>query len=162
MVDATLGTICRLKALADSGRSPRRLGRRPETQIRNTPSSAAPQWLLNGSKRDGCVVRNFADVLGVAHEATQHRHARCPTVCLGHRGKPPAVDESLHAFCLAPSTRHDPHSCAHAQLNGRSPSAIPFVSGVSSGNGGFEISKIQGQLCKQVPDRRHLSALGPS
>ena len=154
--------FCRLKANADSGKTPRRLGRRPETQIRNTPSSAAPQWLLDGSKRDGCVVRNFADVLGVAHEATQHRHALCPTVCLRHRGKPPAVDESLHAFCLAPSTRHDPHSCAHAQLNGRSLSAIPFVSGVSSGNGGFEISKIQGQLCKQVPDRRHLSALGPS
>ena len=110
--------FCRLKANADSGKTPRRLGRRPETQIRNTPSSAAPQWLLDGSKRDGCVVRNFADVLGVAHEATQHRHALCPTVCLRHRGKPPAVDESLHAFCLAPSTRHDPHSCAHAQLNG--------------------------------------------
>ena len=141
MVDATLGTICRLKALADSGRSPRRLGRRPETQIRNTPSSAAPQWLLNGSKRDGCVVRNFADVHGVAYKATQPCHALCPTVCLGHRGKPPAVDNSLHTFSLAPSTRHDPHSCAHAQLSGRSLSAIPFVSGVSSGNVGFAVLK---------------------
>ena len=109
--------FCRLKASADSGKTPRRLGRRPETQIRNTPSSAAPQWLLDGSKRDGCVVRNFADVLGVAHEAMLQSHALCPTVCLRHRGKPPAVDKSLHTFFIAPSTRHDSHSCAFAQLN---------------------------------------------
>ena len=117
MFDATLGTIFRLKANANSGQSPQGSGRRPETQIRNTQVQQ-PQRLLDGSKRDGCVVRNFADVLGVAHEATRQSHALCPTVCLRHRGKPPAVDKSSHAFVLAPSTRHDVHSCAFAQLNG--------------------------------------------
>jgi len=116
MVDATLGTFCRLKASANSGQTPRRLGRRPETQIRNTQVQQ-PFWLLNGSKRDGCVVRKFVDVDEMAHEAKYARHALCPTICLGHRRKPPAVDEYLHALCLAPSTRHDPHSCACAQLN---------------------------------------------
>ena len=150
MVDATLGTICRLKALADSGRSPRRLGRRPETQIRNTPSSAASQWLLDGSKRDGCVVRNFADVVGVAHEAMLHSHALCPAVCLGHRGKPPAVDESLHAFCLAPSTRHDPHSCAHAQLSGGHLRQFPSFQASAPATWALWFSRTQSRLCKQV------------
>ena len=117
--------FCRLKASANSGKTPRRLGRRPENPDTEYPKFSSLRRLLNGSKRDVCAVRNFADVLGVAHEATQHRHALCPTVCLGHRGKPPAVDESLHAFCLAPSTRHDPHSCAHAQLSGESPRQFP-------------------------------------
>ena len=115
MVDATLGTILQTEGQRQQWQNARRLGRRPETQIRNTPSPAA-QRLLGGSKRDVCVVRNFADVLGVAHEASVHPHALCPAVCLRHRGKPPAVDKFLHAFSLAPSTRHDPHGCAHAQL----------------------------------------------
>ena len=117
MIDATPGRICRLKASANSGQSPRGWAdaQKPRYGI---PQVQQPFRLLDGSKRDGCVVRNFADVVGVAHEAMLHSHALCPAVCPGHRGKPPAVDESLHTFSLAPSTRHDPHSCAHAQLNG--------------------------------------------
>ncbi len=133
-----------------------------KTQIRNTPSPAAPTWLLDGSKRDGCVVRNFADVLGVAHEAILHSHASCPTVGPGHRGKPPAVDESLHAFPLAPSTRHDPHSCAHAQLNGDHLRQFPSFQASAPATEALRFPGIQSQLCKQVPDSRHFSALGPT
>ena len=161
MVDATPGTICRLKASANSGKTPRRLGRRPETQIRNTPSSAA-HGLLGGSKRDGCVVRNFADVLGTAHEAMPHRHAGCPTVCLRHRGNPPAVDESVHAFCLAPSTRHDPHSCAHAQLNGDHPRQFPSFQASVQATWASRFPRTRSRLCKQVFVRRHFSAPKPS
>ena len=96
--------------------------RNPDTEY---PKFSSLRRLLNGSKRDVCVVRNFADVDGVAHKARLCRHALCRTVCLGHRGKPPAVDESVHALSLAPSPRHDPHSCAHAQLSGDSPRQFP-------------------------------------
>ena len=133
-----------------------------KTQIRNTPSSAAPQRLLNGSKRDGCVVRNFADVVGMAHEAIQRNHAWYRAICLGHRGKPPAVDESLHAFFLAPSTRHDPHSCAHAQLNGGHPRQFPSFQASAPATEALRFSGTQSQLCKQVSDSRQFSALEPT
>ena len=161
MVDATPGTICRLKANANSGKTPRRLSRCPETQIRNTLVQQ-PCGLLGGSKRDGCVVRNFVDVLGTAHEAMSHRHAWCPAVCLGHRGKPPAVDEYLHAFCLAPSTRHDPHSCAHAQLNGDQPRQFPSFQASVQATWASRFPKTRSRLCKQVFARRHFPAPKPS
>ena len=143
--------FCRLKANANSGKTPRRLGRRPETQIRNTQSSAASQWLLDGLKRDGCVVRNFADVDEMAHEAMQHSHALCPAVCLGHREKLPAVDKLLHTFCLAPSTRHDPHSCAHAQLNGGPTRQFPSFQASAPATWALWLPITQSRLCKQVP-----------
>lgn len=43
MVDATLGTICRLKANADSGKAPRRLGRRPENPDTEYPKFNSPK-----------------------------------------------------------------------------------------------------------------------
>ncbi len=162
MVDATPGTICRLKANADSGQSPRRVGPTPRNPDTEYPKFSSPRGLLDGSKRDVCVVRNFVDVLGVAHEARLHRDAMCPTVCLGHRGKPPAVDESLHDFPLAPSTRHDPHSCAHAQLNGDHPRQFPSFQASAPATEALRFPGIQSQLCKQVPDSRHFSALGPT
>ena len=114
------------------------------------PQVQQPSRLLDGSKRDGCVVRNFADVLGVAHEAMRHSHALCPAVCLGHRGKPPAVDESLHAFCLAPSTRHDPHSCAHAQLSGGHLRQFPSFQASAPATWASRFPRTRSRLCKQV------------
>ena len=142
--------FCRLKASANSGKTPRRLGRRPENPDTEYPKFSSPRKLLNGSKRDVCAVRNFADVLGVAHEALGHPHAWRPAVCLVHRGKPPAVDRSWHNVHLAPSTRHDPHSCAHAQLSGDSPRQFPSFQASAPATWALRFPGVQSRLCKQA------------
>ena len=162
MVDATPGTICRLKANADSGQSPRRVGPTPRNPDTEYPKFSSPGGLLDGSKRDVCVVRNFADVDGVAHKARLCRHALCRTVCLGHRGKPPAVDESLHDFPLAPSTRHDPHSCAHAQLNVGHLRQFPSFQASAPATWALRFSGTRSRLCKQAPVSGLFFALEPT
>ncbi len=98
MVDATLGTILQTEGQRRQWQNaPGGWADALKTRY-GIPQIQQPLRLLNGSKRDGCVVRNFADVVGVAHEAMLCRHALCPTVCLGHRGKPPEVDNVLHTF----------------------------------------------------------------
>lgn len=131
--------FCRLKANANSGKTPGGWAdaQKPRYGI---PQVQQPQALLIGSKRDVCALWNFADVLEVAHEAFFHMHALRQAVCLRHRGKAPSYDRTLLSLHLASSSRLDPYSCALAQLNGRSFSAIPFVSSVSSGNVGFAVS----------------------
>lgn len=74
MVDATLGTILQTEGQRQQWQIARGLGRRPETQIRNTQNQQLLQ-LLKGSKRDGCVVQYLVDVLGVADKAIAQARA---------------------------------------------------------------------------------------
>jgi hypothetical protein len=161
MVDATLGTNLQTEGQRRQWQIAPEVGPTPRNPDTEYPKFSSLRKLLSGSKRDGCVVRNFADVFGVAHEAIQHSHALCRTICLRHRGKPPAVDESLHAFCLAPSTRHDPHSCAHAQLNGDSPRQFPSFQASAPATWALRFTGIQSRLCKQAFRAQAFSAPKP-
>ena len=98
MVDATLGTILQTEGPCRQWQNPPEVGPTPRNPDTEYPKLSSLRKLLNGSKRDGCVVRNFADVDEMAHEAVRFRHALCPAVCLRHRGKPSAVDEYPHTF----------------------------------------------------------------
>jgi hypothetical protein len=150
MVDATLGTILQTEGQRRQWQNAPEVGPTPRNPDTEYPKFSSLGKLLNGSKRDVCAVRNFAEVLGVAHEALVHLHALRPAVGPVHRGKPPAVDRSLHNVHLAPSTRHDPHSCAHAQLSGDSPRQFPSFQASAPAPWALRFPGIQSRLCKQA------------
>ena len=161
MVDATLGTNLQTEGQRRQWQIAPEVGPTPRNPDTEYPKFSSLRKLLSGSKRDVCAVRNFADVLGVAHEAPVHPHAQCPTVCPRHRGKPPAVDGSLHNVHLVPSTRHDPHSCAHAQLNGDSPRQFPSFQASAPATWALRFTGIQSRLCKQAFRAQAFSAPKP-
>ena len=150
MVDAALGTILQTEGQRQQWQNAPKDGPTPRNPDTEYPKFSSSEGLLNGSKRDVGAVRNFADVLGVAQEAAVHLHAWRPAVGLGHRGKPPAVDPFLRHVHLVSSTRHDPHSCAHAQLNVDSPRQFPSFQASAPATWALRFPGIQSRMCKQA------------
>ena len=75
MVDATLGTILQTEGQRRQWQIAPEVGPTPRNPDTEYPKFSSLRKLLSGSKRDGCVVRNFADVDEMAHEAVRFRHA---------------------------------------------------------------------------------------
>jgi hypothetical protein len=78
MVDATPGTICRLKANANSGKTPRRLSRRPENPDTEYPKFSSPMGCWADQSE---MVVLFGTLLMYLERLTKP----CPIVMLGAR-----------------------------------------------------------------------------